>query len=199
LTDTVVGKKVFEWVKISDTIEAKSNYKFMSIGNFIDDDDKTPQLIVEKGNSFPRSYYFIDDVMVIPLDEYVEPKTPKPSVVMGDVTFNTGEWKILPVAFPILDSLSRSFLKSPTDTIRLVGHTDNKGAAEMNQQLSINRAQAIKNYLIKKGIPQKQIIATGRGENEPISENETENGRKLNRRVEIFVKSIEPWTDKFDD
>jgi outer membrane protein OmpA-like peptidoglycan-associated protein len=202
LTDTVVGLRPFQWVRIADTIEASSNFRFMSIGNFIVGDDNTPQVIVEKEMDIPRSYYFFDDILVRPLEGYIPPVAEviveKPAIVLSDINFNTAESKLLPYAFTTLDSLAQKLMKQPDAHIEIVGHTDNRGTTPMNQQLSERRAQAVQEYLLKRGVTQNQITTKGKGETKPISDNTTDNGRKINRRVEIFVKIGATRIDRFD-
>ena len=72
--------------------------------------------------------------------------------------------------------------------ISLTGHTDNTGSAQRNQVLSQNRANSIKNYLVSKGMPATQITAEGKGDAEPIAENNSEENMALNRRVELKIK-----------
>jgi outer membrane protein ompA family P60 len=71
------------------------------------------------------------------------------------------------------------------------GHTDNTGVAEHNLQLSQERADAIKDYLIRKGVKSKRLEAKGYGQTRPIESNDTERGREINRRVEINVAKEE--------
>lgn len=79
-----------------------------------------------------------------------------------------------------------SYLKKfPVKKVIIEGHTDSQGSEAYNQQLSLKRAQAVKNYLISQGIPAERIEAIGLGESQPISENNTPQGRQLNRRVQI--------------
>ena len=76
----------------------------------------------------------------------------------------------------------------PTMEVEIEGHTDNIGSAEANQLLSQKRADAVKNYLVFKGIKASRITAIGKGEAEPIASNQVEkNGRELNRRVSFKV------------
>ncbi|MCL4155277.1 UNVERIFIED_CONTAM: hypothetical protein GTU68_021373 [Idotea baltica] len=69
----------------------------------------------------------------------------------------------------------------------VIGHTDNVGPTEVNQRISLARAQAAADYLISKGITESRITVTGKGESLPISTNSTATGRALNRRVEITI------------
>ena len=73
----------------------------------------------------------------------------------------------------------------PNVTFRIEGHTDSTGSAELNQRLSQERAQSVMNYLIEKGIPSERMTSVGYGEDRPIADNNTREGRRTNRRVEI--------------
>jgi outer membrane protein OmpA-like peptidoglycan-associated protein len=75
----------------------------------------------------------------------------------------------------------------PNYVIEIGGHTDNVGKDESNITLSQNRANAIKQYLVKKGINADRIIAKGYGESQPIATNDTDEGRQKNRRTEIKI------------
>ena len=70
-------------------------------------------------------------------------------------------------------------------TIEVIGHTDSDGSAERNLKLSKERAEAVKTYLLKNGIKEARIITSGMGELKALSDNETEKGKALNRRVEF--------------
>ena len=71
--------------------------------------------------------------------------------------------------------------------IQINGHTDNVGSPENNQMLSLNRATAVMNYLIEKGVENIRLTAKGFGESQPIDTNDTIEGRKNNRRTEFIV------------
>ncbi len=73
--------------------------------------------------------------------------------------------------------------------IKLTGHTDNIGSDSFNLTLGIKRAQSVKNFLIKKGVVPEQIVIDSKGESNPVAPNETENGRRKNRRVTIFIET----------
>lgn len=80
-------------------------------------------------------------------------------------------------------------LKSRAYKIEISGHSDNTGTDELNDRLSQQRAEAVRNYLIGKGIAAETMTAKGYGKRKPIADNDTEEGRKKNRRVEIkFIK-----------
>ncbi len=88
---------------------------------------------------------------------------------------------------PTLDKLYQSFIKSKTLVVEIAGHTDHSGNDADNIRLSQRRADAIKAYLVKRGISADRIIAKGYGEHDPHASNDTEEGRAKNRRTEIKV------------
>ena len=93
-------------------------------------------------------------------------------------------------SFVELDKLYTILIDNPAMTIEIDGHTDNVGNPEANQQLSIDRANAVKNYLIVKGIKQNRITASGFGGSKPVASNTTEETKKLNRRVEFTILTL---------
>lgn len=109
-----------------------------------------------------------------------------------NLQFETGKAIILDSSKPYLDELS-NVLKETNWTLNLIGHTDNVGSDADNLILSKKRAEAVKIYLISKGIADVRINAIGKGEAEPLVSNETVQGREKNRRVEfIIVKWQQP-------
>jgi outer membrane protein OmpA-like peptidoglycan-associated protein len=75
--------------------------------------------------------------------------------------------------------------KYPDSKWRIEGHTDSQGSAEFNKRLSQERADTVRKYLISLGIPAENLVAEGMGENYPIADNKTEEGRQKNRRVVV--------------
>ncbi len=73
------------------------------------------------------------------------------------------------------------------EVIIAVGHTDSVGADAYNQKLSVRRAEAVKAYLVSKGIEKNRVYTEGKGEKQPVADNKTKEGRAKNRRVEIEV------------
>jgi type IX secretion system PorP/SprF family membrane protein len=86
-----------------------------------------------------------------------------------------------------LDELAKALIDNPELKIKLVGHTDNVGSEKFNQRLSLNRAQNLKDYLVEKGVDTTRIAADGKGMKEPLNNNETEEDRARNRRVELTI------------
>lgn len=106
------------------------------------------------------------------------------------IQFETGKSNIKPVSFKILDDVAKVLFENPTYLVEIQGHTDNVGKKDANKTLSENRAQAVRDYLIKKGIDQKRMTASGYGDTKPVLPNTTSANRAKNRRVE-FVVSFE--------
>jgi outer membrane protein OmpA-like peptidoglycan-associated protein len=108
-----------------------------------------------------------------------------------NLTFKTGSATITNTSYKFLDGIADYMKENPTFTLAIVGHTDNTGSDEYNQKLSEDRAEAVKSYLIKKGIGEISITAEGKGESEPIADNNTSEGREKNRRVVFSVTKLE--------
>ena len=90
-----------------------------------------------------------------------------------------------------LDKFTTDMVDMPLANINVYGHTDNIGSEEANQKVSDQRAAAVSNYLIKKGIDKNRIAAEGLSFNFPVADNATEAGRAQNRRVEIYISASE--------
>jgi len=86
-----------------------------------------------------------------------------------------------------VQTLAKSLNQYPGTDIKVIGHTDNKGAAAYNISLSERRAAAVKAYAVAQGVPASRLITLGKGFSEPIADNATEEGRAANRRVEIVI------------
>ena len=107
--------------------------------------------------------------------------------VPSDLSFDTGRADIKPNMRPILDQFASGLAGQPNTDVRIVGHTDSTGSDDTNNRLSMDRAQATKNYLVSRGVNPTQVQVAGRGEHEPVADNTSDAGRARNRRVEIFM------------
>ncbi|MFO0576445.1 MAG: OmpA family protein [Polyangia bacterium] len=109
-------------------------------------------------------------------------------VILQQVFFATGKDEILKKSFPLLDSIVHTLRTIPAiKKIEIEGHTDNKGAADKNIDLSARRARSVQRYLTDHGIAAERLVANGYGPNRPIAENTTEKGRAKNRRVDFRI------------
>jgi outer membrane protein OmpA-like peptidoglycan-associated protein len=102
---------------------------------------------------------------------------------LTDLNFKSASKDILASSFPFLDELAKSLVDYPTLTLTITGHTDSDGTDEYNQKLSEDRANSVKNYLVKKLIAENRLVAVGKGESEPIDNTNTASGKEKNRRV----------------
>ncbi|MCA6362858.1 MAG: OmpA family protein [Bacteroidetes bacterium] len=111
------------------------------------------------------------------------------AIVLRNVFFDVGKATLRPESFTELDRLVALLNDVPTMRIEVSGHTDNRGSAEMNKKLSQDRAKAVADYLISKGIKAERIVWAGYGFDQPMASNDTEANRQLNRRTEFKILS----------
>jgi len=109
------------------------------------------------------------------------------SVTLEDILYATGSAVLESKSFPSLNKLALIMQRKPGLEIEIIGHTDNVGSDEANQILSEKRAASVRNYLIKKGISAERIKSSGEGPFEPVADNDSDAGRKKNRRTEIRI------------
>jgi len=107
------------------------------------------------------------------------------------ILFDVNQYTLKTNARSNIENLATSLKNNPETTILIVGHTDATGSDAYNQKLSVRRAEAVRSYTIAQGIASSRLSTEGRGESEAISDNTTEEGRALNRRVEIVIVANE--------
>ncbi len=105
----------------------------------------------------------------------------------SQLLFDYGKANLRESNKPALQKLSQSLAEYPNTNILVVGHTDNVGSDTYNRSLSEKRAASVSNYLNTLGITTSRLSIQGRGETEPNASNESENGRQMNRRVELAI------------
>jgi outer membrane protein OmpA-like peptidoglycan-associated protein len=118
---------------------------------------------------------------------HLKPITKGSTIVLENILFNAGSPVILPSSHDELNKLVTFLNENPQTEILISGHTDNRGNAEIDLELSKKRAVNVMNYLIQHGISGKRITAKGFGMTKPIADNNTEEGRAKNRRVEFSI------------
>jgi outer membrane protein OmpA-like peptidoglycan-associated protein len=127
------------------------------------------------------------DYIEITQDLYLVPIEVGESISLNNVFFLQSKPELLASSYPELDRLVKIMLAYPTMEIKLSGHTDNQGDPVKNQVLSEERVKEVKKYLVSKGIQSERITGAGYGGSLPVASNETEETRKLNRRVEFTI------------
>lgn len=121
------------------------------------------------------------------------PPPPPPAPVSEKVTFAADAFfdfdksVLKPEAKAKLDDLVSKTGGVNLEVIIAVGHTDSVGTDAYNQKLSVARADAVKNYLVSKGVEKNRVYTEGKGEKQPVADNKTAEGRAKNRRVEVEV------------
>ncbi len=150
------------------------------------------------------AYYYVDDVLLKPVydepdsaltvDDPVENPHDLESILIADghftlknLHFDTDKYIIREESYSHLDSLVAFLQKHPEIKIEIAGHTDNAGTVQHNLELSLNRALAVKTYLVDHEIDATRLQAKGYGQMHPIVPNDSEEHRQLNRRVEIVI------------
>jgi outer membrane protein OmpA-like peptidoglycan-associated protein len=107
------------------------------------------------------------------------------------ILFDVNQYALKTNARSNIENLANSLKNNPETTILIVGHTDATGSDAYNQKLSVRRAEAVRAYTLLQGVASSRLSTEGRGESESISDNTTEEGRALNRRVEIVIVANE--------
>ena len=113
--------------------------------------------------------------------------------LQGKVMFESAMSTLRSDSYPLLDEVATLLLSSPKiQRVRIEGHTDSSGRDEVNMELSIGRADAVRAYLIQKGVAAGRLVAQGFGETQPIADNSTPEGREENRRVVFVIEGTTP-------
>lgn len=112
---------------------------------------------------------------------------PGQTVVLHGVNFEFDKATLTVNARTILDQVASALADAPQIRVEVAGHTDARGSDAYNQKLSERRAQNVVDYLVGKGIAPERLQAAGYGESAPVADNETDEGRELNRRVELRI------------
>ena len=108
-------------------------------------------------------------------------------LTVGDVLFATGKAEVAAGGMRSIDKLAEWLKKNPTRNLLIEGHTDNTGPEDFNQKLSQQRAEAVRDQLVSRGVPADRITTKGYGPKYPVVANDTPSGRQQNRRVEVVV------------
>ena len=108
-------------------------------------------------------------------------------LVLNNVRFEFDRSDLLPDSRTLLEQVAASLKDQPELKIEVAGHTDSMGSDAYNLALSDRRAASVRSYLVKQGVPTANIYSKGYGERVPVATNNTDEGRALNRRVEIHL------------
>lgn len=186
------------WVHICDTLIISKPYKYLVLGNFHRNSEtkytKTQNCrILEMYNNFPSfnlentfcAYYFIDNLEITCLDSNYFENTLSSTYILNDLAFDINNYHLKNTM--ILNEIIEQLKKYNNIKLEISGHTDNSGDEMANQALSENRAKAVYEYLVSKGVDSNRLAFKGYGSTIPIADNQTNEGREKNRRVEIKI------------
>jgi outer membrane protein OmpA-like peptidoglycan-associated protein len=123
---------------------------------------------------------------IVTIDVKIKIDPPK-TFILDNVLFDTGKATLKPSSYKSMNNLVEVMKIKKTMVIEIGGHTDNVGSDKVNMQLSRERAMTVRSYLIRKGISPERVTAKGYGDSKPINSNDTEEGRKQNRRTEVNI------------
>lgn len=132
------------------------------------------------GNSITKQENFTVDILVLKTDIGYK-------IIINSIEFDLNSTKLKPSHYKILDLLIKKLLKFPDYRIMIVGFTDSTGDDAYNLKLSELRAKAVFDYLVRNDFPKNRLEYKGMGEQNPIDSNDTEEGRRRNRRVEFYL------------
>jgi OOP family OmpA-OmpF porin len=200
----------YRWITVRGFYKADGGEKYLTIGNFAPR-IKQDMIRIDISRLGPKeSYYFVDDIRLIKAPQFeekvaVERVGPnyqemwrdsalnvRSDVQVGEkiglknLSFMNGKHYLLPESYAELNKLAHYLIQNPDIQIRINGHSDNSGLKYKNQRISELRAREVFEYLIRKGVQNKMLYA-GYGSSQPVADNDTEEGRIKNRRVEFEI------------
>jgi len=194
LTVLVVNQKQEAQVGEQVTFE---NAATKQVFSGITKNDGKFEILVPKGEKYKVKYkaftsdadYTVLDVPnvkgeLLSFDVTIQVELPK-KYKLENVYFESGKATLTPSSFKELNELVEYLSLRKTISIEIAGHTDNVGIPEGNLKLSQDRANTVRDYLIKKGIAQDRVIAKGYGDSQPLASNDTDTGKQKNRRTEV--------------
>ncbi|NUM75001.1 OmpA family protein, partial [candidate division KSB1 bacterium] len=109
-------------------------------------------------------------------------------VILRGINFEFGKARLTGDSKAILEVAYAALVASPEVQVEISGHTDHVGSEAANQRLSLQRAQAVKNWLVQRGIAANRMKTIGKGESEPVADSDSDAGRAENRRIEFYVQ-----------
>jgi OOP family OmpA-OmpF porin len=146
-------------------------------------DGMRSQLENQLGQGLPTAYTVNNKLEVVAPEQAVVDK----ALANRIIEFQSGSTVLTPAGQGILNDMAIALNKVGGRSIRVIGHTDDQGVAATNLELSLARANAVKAYLIEKGLRTESLTVQGLGSTKPIADNATDEGRRRNRRIEFDV------------
>ncbi len=144
-----------------------------------------PQYLFE---SLTFDYQHDENQDPINIDIYLRPIKSGSKTVLNNIFFEFDQYELVEKSETELHKIVTFLNNNPTVNVEIEGHTDNKGSAEYNQDLSLKRARSVHQYMVDAGIDPSRISFQGYGQTQPIAPNDTESNRALNRRIEFRIQ-----------
>lgn len=194
------------WTEVGGAFRAQGGERILTIGNFrLSKDTRQDRLLAKRKDKEAGdiAYYYLDDVSVVqvlnpdgsparPALPAAAAPLPEPkvgeAVRLDQVYFESDESRLLPQSGPSLDQLAALLQRHPQWRVLIGGHTDDTNTPEHNLLLSRERADAVRDYLVGKGITPNRLRTQGFGETQPVADNRSPAGREKNRRVEFTIE-----------
>lgn len=143
-------------------------------------------------SSLPQGWKSVAEISVKPVASPVDATVCQQLFVetlkKGEIRFESGRATIDPDSMSLLDRLIETALRCPTVNLEIAGHTDSDGDAAANLTLSTKRAQSVAEYLVRAGLPADRVSAVGYGSTRPVAENDSEENKAKNRRINFVVR-----------
>jgi flagellar motor protein MotB len=212
-----------DWIEISEVYTAKGGERYLTFGNFKFDHELTVKYrnihVEEPRHAWKYAYYFLDHVSMLRLSEddrcfdgiarmteqLETGEKPDPPVVndivLKVVLFDFDEATLDDKGIDQLNEVLEIMLQNKSYKLEMIGHTDSFGREGYNLELSEERASAVIEYLAARGIDRSRLSMIWKGENEPVSSNQSSTGRQRNRRVEfrVYELSYENFSEPTED
>ena len=203
---TMITGKIYN-LKTGDTLHAEVHYDLLPEGADVGEGETNfdgvykiiiPQdhmygIHAQKEGYFPVSTRIDEENIsdhhyhVIEMDLYLVPLEVEAKFILHNVVFNRSKAELQPFSYVELSHLARLLQDNPSMEIKLIGHTDNSGYQDWNKKLSLERVQHVKDFLISKGISKDRLLLEGKGGNDPLFPNNSEENKTKNRRVEVEI------------
>lgn len=173
-------------VGVTKPSTADGNYNFTLF-------DESTYLLTISSEGFKTMYDTIHGDLsryegkAITRDYYMIPIGVGSTIRLDQLSFDQGRSEVKEEAYAELNQIVQMLNEYPNMKIQLEGHTDFRGSARLNQELSERRAEAVKQYIVNQGIDQRRIKTKGYGGSEPITRENTDDARSLNMRVEVRI------------
>ncbi|MGH9844212.1 MAG: OmpA family protein [Blastocatellia bacterium] len=187
-------QKILSWIPFLGRFGSKGDISFngrsVTVNGEVATADIKTRLLDDIRAIFGTNYTIVDNITVVESllsETEAKAQADLKQLLLNGIEFDTASDKVTPGGAVVLDEAAKALKENQEANIEISGHTDNVGAAKMNEGLSQRRAASVKRYLTAKGIAADRMTPKGYGQTQPIADNATEEGRARNRRIEFRV------------